>query len=43
MFIFEISRTTPVTLEDGENFGKDEPIFYFSCFEKPTESKQDLS
>uniref|UniRef100_A0A336ML99 CSON003405 protein n=1 Tax=Culicoides sonorensis TaxID=179676 RepID=A0A336ML99_CULSO len=38
-----LNRPTPVTLEDGENFGKDEPIFYFSCFEKPTESNTNLS
>ncbi|KAK4872076.1 hypothetical protein RN001_016200 [Aquatica leii] len=39
-----LNRTLPVTLEDGENFGEDERIFEFSCFNRnKTESTQTLS
>lgn len=29
-----LNRTIPCTLEDGENFGRNEKLFSFSCFEK---------
>ncbi|CAO1409687.1 unnamed protein product [Diamesa tonsa] len=29
-----LNRKTPITLEDGENFGKGEKFFHFACFDK---------
>ena len=29
-----IHSKTPITLEDGENFGKGEKFFHFACFDK---------
>lgn len=29
-----LNRTLPVTLEDGEMFGKGEKFYHFACFDK---------
>lgn len=39
-----LNKTIPSTLEDGEKFGANESILFFSCFERnqTTESQMDL-
>lgn len=31
---FYVCRKTPVTLQEGEEFGKGEKPFHFACFDK---------
>jgi hypothetical protein len=39
-----LNRPTPISLDDGENFGRGERFFDFACFNKPkSESKIVLS
>lgn len=38
-----LNRKTPVTLQEGEDFGKGEKVFHFACFDKNLEKSDSIS